>query len=224
LGNIPRDQANHTFQQLLLPLTVAARPVGDRKLSYTDATIGTIQALYTDRFWPALNRGLTELANGNGSTLLTLADVYYHRDEHGYSGSQDAFRAVRCLDDRPLTDPAVALEADRRYRAAAPFHNDGHPPSAARDVCAFWPVPPTGEPGEPEVEGLPPVLVVSTTGDPATPYQAGVELARQLRGKLVSFEGNRHTVVLQGVKCVDDAVSDYLVRLALPKRATLCVA
>jgi pimeloyl-ACP methyl ester carboxylesterase len=224
LGTLPKNQANQWFQQLLLPLTTVARPVGDRKLSYTDATIGTIQALYTDQLWPALNRGLTELASGDGATLLTLADLYYQRDEHGYSGSQDAFRAVRCLDDPPVTDPAVMLEADRRYRQAAPFLDDGHPPSAARDVCAFWPAPPTGEPAKPEVEGLPPVLVVSTTGDPATPYQAGVELARQLRGKLVSFEGNQHTVVLQGVECVDDAVSDYLIRLALPKRAILCVA
>ncbi|MDQ3761836.1 MAG: alpha/beta hydrolase [Actinomycetota bacterium] len=224
LGTIPASQANRAFQQSLLPLTTAARPVGDRKLSYNDATIGTIQALYSDRLWPALNRGLTELANGDGATLLTLADFYYQRDEHGYSGSQDAFKAVRCLDDPPVTDPVVVLEADRRYREAAPFLDDGQPPSAARDACAFWPVPPTGEPEEPQVEGLPPVLVISTTGDPATPYQAGVELARQLRGKLLSFEGNRHTVALQGVKCVDDTVSDYLVRLTLPKRSTLCVA
>jgi pimeloyl-ACP methyl ester carboxylesterase len=230
LGTIPKDQASLGFQQLLLPLTTAARPVGDRKLSYTDATIGTIQGLYTDHLWPVLNRGLTELAAGNGSTLLTLADIYYQRDDHGYSGSQDAFTAVRCVDDPPVTDPAVVWEADRRYRQAAPFLDDGHPPSAARDACAFWPVPPSGEAGTlqvdrlGQVDGLPPVLVVSTTGDPATPYQAGVELARQLRGKLLSFEGNQHTVVLQGVKCVDDAVSDYLVRLVLPKRATLCVA
>lgn len=73
-----------------------------------------------------------------------------------------------------------------------------------------------------EVDGLPPVLVVSTTGDPATPYEAGVELARRLRGRLLSYQGNRHTVTLQGVKCVDDVVSSYLVRLALPKRSTLC--
>jgi pimeloyl-ACP methyl ester carboxylesterase len=236
LGNTPKDQASHGFQQLLLPLAIAARPVGDRRLSYTDATIGTIQGLYTDQLWPVLNRGLTELANGAGSTLLALADIYYQRDEHGYSGSQDAFTAVRCVDDPPVTDPAVVWEADRRYRQAAPFLDDGHPPSAARDACAFWPVPSSGEPGTLQVNGLrqvdglgqvaglPPVLVVSTTGDPATPYQAGVELARQLRGTLVSFEGNRHTVALQGVKCVDDAVSDYLVRLVLPKRSTLCVA
>jgi len=224
LGDTPREQASHHFQQLVLPLATAALPVGERKVSYTDATIGTIQGLYTDQLWPVLNRGLTELANGNGAILLTLADLYYQRDRHGYSGSQDAFKAVRCVDDPPVTDPALLWEADRRYRQAAPFLDDGHPPSAARDACAFWPVPPSDQPPAAQVEGLPPVLVISTTGDPATPYQAGVELARQLRGKLVSFEGNRHTVALQGVRCVDDAVSDYVVRLVLPKRSTLCVA
>ncbi|MGH3801265.1 MAG: alpha/beta hydrolase, partial [Pseudonocardiaceae bacterium] len=118
---------------------------------------------------------------------------------------------------------AVILEADRRYRQAAPFLDDGNPPSAARDACAFWPVPPTFKPGKPQVDGLPTVLVISTTGDPATPYQAGVELANQLNGRLLTFEGNQHTVALQGVKCVDETVSDYLVRLTLPKRKT-CVA
>jgi pimeloyl-ACP methyl ester carboxylesterase len=71
---------------------------------------------------------------------------------------------------------------------------------------------------------LAPVLVISTTGDPATPYEAGVQLARQLRGKLLTFNGNRHTVALQGVECVDEMVTNYLVRLALPKRSSLCVA
>jgi pimeloyl-ACP methyl ester carboxylesterase len=222
VGNTPHFLANQDFQHLLLPLATAPLPVGARKLSYTDATIGTIQALYTDQLWPRLNEGLTELARGDGSTLLTLADIYYQRDAHGYSGSQDAFTAVRCVDDPPVTDPVVVQEADRRYRQAAPFLDDGQPPSAARDACAFWPVPPTGNLGADQLDGLPPVLVVSTTGDPATPYQAGVELARRLRGKLLSYEGNRHTVVLQGVKCVDETVTDYLVRLALPKRSSLC--
>ncbi|HEY6424247.1 MAG TPA: alpha/beta hydrolase [Pseudonocardiaceae bacterium] len=222
LGSTSKDQANQKFQELLRPLTTAAGGVGDRKLSYTDATTGAIQALYTDQLWPALDRGLTQLANGDGSTMLLLADIYYQRDQHGYSGSQDAFRAVRCLDDPPVTDPAVVREADRRYRQAAPFLDDGHPPSAARDECAFWPVPATGQPGQPHVDGLAPVLVISTTGDPATPYQAGVELAKQLRGTLLTFEGNQHTVALQGVKCVDDAVSDYLLRLTLPKPKARC--
>ncbi len=224
LGETPKDQASGRFQELLRPLITAAQPIGNRKLSYNDATIGTIQALYSDQLWPVLNRGLTQLVNGDGSTLLTLADFYYQRDQQGYSGSQDAFKAVRCLDDPPVTDPAVVREADRRYREVAPFLDDGNPPSAARDACAFWPVPPTFEPGAPEVDGLPKVLVISTTGDPATPYQAGVELANQLNGTLLTFEGQQHTVALQGQQCVDDTVSDYLVRLTLPQSKRLCVS
>ncbi|HKR48941.1 MAG TPA: alpha/beta hydrolase [Pseudonocardiaceae bacterium] len=224
LGTTPKDQASQRFQELLRPLTTAALPLGNRKLSYNDAIIGTIQALYSDQFWPTLNRGLTQLVAGDGTTLLTLADLYYQRDQQGYSGSQDAFKAVRCLDDPPVTDPAVLLEADRRYRQVAPFLDDGNPPSAARDACAFWPVPPTFKPGKPQVDGLPTVLVISTTGDPATPYQAGVELANQLNARLLTFEGNQHTVALQGVKCVDETISDYLVRLTLPKSKRLCVA
>src|SRR5262249_13631819 len=186
------------------------------------ATLGTSKALYTDKLWPRFNQGLMEVVSGNGSTLLGLADIYYRRDAHGYSNTQDAFTAVRCVDDPPVTNPAIAREADQRYRVAAPFLDDGNPPSAARDVGAFWPVPPTGVGEARPLEGLPPVLVISTTGDPATPYQAGVDLAARLRGKLLTYEGNRHTVALQGVPCVDEAVTSYLVRLALPKRSTLC--
>lgn len=217
LGDTPKEQASSRFQEVLRPLTTQAMPVGNRKLSYTDATTGAIQALYSDQLWPLLDLGLTQLIEGDGSTLMTLADVYYQRGEGGYSGSEDAFLAVRCVDDPPVTDPARVREADRRYREAAPFLDDGRGPSPARDACAFWPVPPTGEPGEPKVEGLAQVMVISTTGDPATPYEAGVELARQLGAQLLSFHGNQHTVALQGVKCVDQAVANYLIRLELPQ-------
>ena len=69
---------------------------------------------------------------------------------------------------------------------------------------------------------LPPVLVVSTTGDPATPYDAGVELAARLGGVLVSFEGTQHTVVLDGNACVDTAVTSYLVDSTVPENDPHC--
>ena len=60
--------------------------------------------------------------------------------------------------------------------------------------CADWPVPP--EPLEPvTAPGTPPILVISTTGDPATPYEAGVAVAERLEsGVLVTNEGDGHTV------------------------------
>lgn len=218
----PAPDTERQFQQLLAPLAASPLPVGDRLLSYDDAVTGTQQALYSDQLWSLLDEGLTGLAAGDGSVLLVLADLYYQRDRDDYSNSQDTFIAVRCVDDPPITDPAVFREADRRYREVAPFLDDGNPPSPARDACAFWPVPATGEPGVPQVEGIPPVLVVSTTGDPATPYQAGVELTRALGGRLITFEGNQHTVALSGVRCVDEAVTAYLVDGTLPADGARC--
>jgi predicted alpha/beta hydrolase family esterase len=70
--------------------------------------------------------------------------------------------------------------------------------------------------------GLPQLVVVSTTQDPATPYQAGVDLAKQLGAALITFDGTQHTVVLDGNSCVDDAVVDYFVYLKAPEEGLTC--
>ena len=126
------------------------------------------------------------------------------------------------MDDPRVTDKSTVLEAQRRYKAAAPFLDDGNPPTDALDACAFWPVPNTGQPHLPQVSGLPPVLVISTTKDPATPYEAGVSLAKALGGGLLTFEGTQHTAFLQDNRCVNDAGAAYLLELRLPAAGTRC--
>ena len=93
---------------------------------------------------------------------------------------------------------------------------------APKGTCGFWPVPPTTQPHEISVKGLPPTLVVSTTNDPATPYQSGVDLAKQLGGTLVTFEGTQHTVAFQGNKCIDDIAATYLIDVKVPPPDTRC--
>jgi hypothetical protein len=84
-------------------------------------------------------------------------------------------------------------------------------------------VPNTSRPHDISVEGLPRLVVVSTTGDPATPYQAGVDLADQLGAALITHEGDSHTVVFNGgATCVDDAVVRYLVDLEPPAEGLRC--
>ena len=217
-----RAQASAKFRALVQPLVDRPVEVGNRKLSYNDAITGVIAALYDDQLWQLLDQGLTELADGEGRVLLFLADNYFGRSGDQYSTLTDAFAAIRCVDEPPLTDRAAVAEADRRARAAAPFLDDGNPPSSALDTCAFWPVPPTSEPGTPQVSGLPPVLVISTTGDPATPYQAGVGLAEALGGRLLTYEGTQHTAFLQDIRCVDDTGTAYLVDGTLPPDGKRC--
>lgn len=225
LGTDPAAAVSR-FRALVDPLVERPAATTDtRGLSYGDAITGVQQALYSDDLWQVLTLGLTELREGRGDTLLTLADMYDgRRDDGSYANTQDAFNAIRCVDDPRITDPAVAGRQDTEYRRAAPFLDDGRGTGAAPlELCASWPVPNSGTPHRIDAPGLPTTVVVSTTEDPATPYQAGVELAGQLGAALITYRGNRHTVALvAGVECVDGPVIDYLVRLTEPAPGLTC--
>jgi hypothetical protein len=90
--------------------------------------------------------------------------------------------------------------------------------------CAMWPTPPQPlKPVPASTKGLPPILVVSTTNDPATPYRNGVDVAKQIPGAvLLTHEGEGHTIVGQGDTCVDDVATAYLVDLEVPSDGTTC--
>ncbi len=65
-----------------------------------------------------------------------------------------------------------------RIFEAAPFMDPGVVLTGARDGCEHWPAEPTlGFPYATDVDGLPPTLVVSITGDPTTPHAGGIRLA-----------------------------------------------
>ena len=174
--------------------------------------------------WHHLTDGLTELVDHRGDTLLALADMYMRRDSHGhYTNATDARVAINCVDQPPITDRAKVIDEDRRSREIAPFMSYGKfTGDAPLGTCAFWPVPPTSKPHAVSAPGLAPTVVVSTTHDPATPYKAGVDLANQLRGSLLTFDGTQHTVVFQGDSCIDDYVTAYLVGGTTPPSGAKC--
>lgn len=225
LGTDPA-QVIPRFRALVDPLwETPAATTDPRRLGYEDAITGVQQTLYSEEYWPTLTVGLTELREGRGDTLLQLADTYNGRRPDGtYSNLTDAFNAIRCVDDPRITDRAVVGRQDTEYRRAAPFLDDGRGTGAAPlELCANWPVPNTSRPHEISVAGLPETVVVSTTGDPATPYQAGVDLAEQLDAALITHEGDSHTVVLNRLDtCVDNAVISYLVDLRSPVDGLRC--
>lgn len=195
-----------------------------RGLSFSDAIVGTIMALYSPTLWHHLSDGLTELTEHRGDTLLALADMYMRRDPHGhYTNATDARVAINCVDQPPITDRAKVIDEDRRSREIAPFMSYGKfTGDAPLGTCAFWPVPPTSKPHAVSAPGLAPTVVVSTTHDPATPYKAGVDLANQLRGSLLTFDGTQHTVVFQGDSCIDDYVTAYLIGGTTPPSGAKC--
>ena len=224
LGTDPA-KAVDVYKSMVEPLVENPAETRDpRGLSYSDAVVGTILPLYSPNLWRHLTQGLSELRDGSGDTMLTLSDLYMGRDENGhYNNSTDVRVAVNCVDEPAIKDRQKVIEEDRRARDVAPFMSYGQfTGNAPLGTCAFWPVPATSEPHEITVAGLPPILVVSTTNDPATPYQAGVDLAKQLGGSLLTFQGTQHTVVFQGDKCVDDIAAEYLIDVTVPPPGARC--
>ncbi len=216
--------ATTDFQALTRPLLNTPLELRDgRVLTYGDALTGTGQALYSEQYWPTLRTALQNLADGDGILLMLLADQYNERNSEGqYAPTQDVFTAVLCVDS-PRTPPgAESVSLAERATAAAPFRDSGDPIVAVDNPCSRWPGEVTLDEEITGAPDLPTTVVVSTTGDPATPYAAGQELAALLDARLITVQGDEHTAYLSGSGCVEDAVNAYLTDLTLPAADLVC--
>lgn len=189
--------------------------------------IAMSMALYSQESWPFLNDLFSEAARGETDTAFFLADFYYSRDIDGtYSdNSLEAFIAIYCVDYPVETDPAVWVQQQELMRQASPTTYRDFPPTGDL-TCLNWPYQYIG-PGITELtgEGAPPVLIISTTGDPATPYEWGVALSEQLESaQLITYNGEGHTAYNGGVACIDNAVDDYFVNGVVPNADPNCGA
>ena len=71
--------------------------------------------------------------------------------------------------------------------------------------------------------GLVVLLIIGATGDPATPYQNAVTMAKQLKsGVLVTYEGEGHGTFGGKSTCVDALVIDYLTKGTVPTDGVRC--
>ena len=149
---------------------------GDLEVGPGVVWLGIAAALYNESQWSTLANALASAQAGDGSELLSLSSFITGRIGPGsYTDEVEQRIAVLCVDFERLSfDEKVALQA--RIAAAAPrLGNPGIGP--AGDPCDFWPVPSEQTPRRIEAPGSPPIVVIGTTGDPATPVPAG-RLAR----------------------------------------------
>ncbi|MGH9084098.1 MAG: alpha/beta hydrolase, partial [Acidimicrobiales bacterium] len=202
-------------------MALAERPGGipapdaDRSAGPGEANFGISLALYSQRLWSDLDEALADALDGDGSKLVDLADQYIG------IGDFEIYFAVNCMDFAwPTGDPEAFFQAAEQTGVQSPHFGEALVNDYIR--CVDWPVPPT--PLEPvTAPGTPPIVVISTTGDPATPYEAGVNVAKRLEsGVLVTNEGDGHTVVSDGKPCIDDLVVAYLVDGTVPQDGTTC--
>lgn len=198
------------------------RTDGKRELTQALFQTGLLDAMYSKSSWSTLTEGLRQAMQGDGSTMLLLADSYLQRDTDGQYGQLlQVFSPIYCL-DHPDTRSVEEIAADaQRLQAKYPPFGDVLGWGAL--TCAEWPVAGVVPAQRLTAKGAAPILVVGTTNDPATPYESAQSLASQLSsGHLLTLVGDGHTAYGNGNSCLDDAVNAYLLKGTLPRDGLRC--
>lgn len=177
------------------------------------------QAMYSQSFWDRLYEALADAQEGDGSGLLSLYDSYYQRKADGTWGNElEAFQTISCMDDpeRPTVEEDDATAA--QYLEVAPRFA---PNTTGTYFCTFF--PPAIDPRvDVTGAGAGPIVVVGTTGDPATPLSSTRAMVDTLEdGRLVVVDADQHTGYRVN-DCVDNAVHRYLIDLEVPPEETDC--
>ncbi|MEZ4553625.1 MAG: alpha/beta hydrolase [Dehalococcoidia bacterium] len=198
-----------------IPSADADRPAGPG-----EAFLAIVASMYREAFWPSLVQAVEAGLDGDGTWLVQLADRLWGRRGDEYNNSIEMNTAVNCLDYEYSRDPAHYEEAGREAEQVSPTFGAAF--GATGLACAYWAAP--SKPiGAPDAPGAPPLLVVGTTGDPATPFEWALAMRRDLvTSTLLTFEGEGHTAYASGSRCVDDVVNAYLLDLALPEDGAIC--
>ena len=199
----------------------APRTNDDRKVGPGLAWSAVLGSMYVENGRVALEAALALAEQGDGSLLLLLSDPYRGRNEDGtYSNLIDAYTSNICLDYEAPKDVEDFEAFGERLKSSSPRFAEM---IAFNDLaCAFWPTPATRTPAPVSADGAPPIVVIGTTGDPATPYEWSVDLAESFEsGVLVTREGEGHAATGVNI-CIRRAITSYLVDLETPKEGLRC--
>jgi pimeloyl-ACP methyl ester carboxylesterase len=212
------------IQQFLAEVEKKPLPTGEsRDLTEGLAMLGIWMPLYVKEYWGQLTAGLRQaIGEGNGSILLSLADAYTSRGPTKYSdNSMEALYAVNCLDhDDYIATKDVPSHFAAFLKASPTF---GRAFAFSLSTCSDWPVKSGKHTTALRAAGAPPIVVIGTTRDPATPLAWAQSLANQLEsGRLITRDGDGHTAFQRGNSCVDDAVEVWLVDGTVPQNNLKC--
>jgi pimeloyl-ACP methyl ester carboxylesterase len=152
---------------------------------------------------------------------VSAAAPLLHRRTMSFAGdaAEATFLAVTCNDTAWTGGRAGLVEDSARMGRASPllgWATIGQP-------CAFWNRPAVDTP-VPNGAGVPPVLMVQSERDPATPIEGAKRAASRFAGArllTVTGEGD-HGLYAGGNACVNKAVERFIVNGTLPAEGATC--
>lgn len=182
-----------------------------------DVQLGIGEDLYNSQSWGELGAAIQKARQGDGSELVRLTDDYLSPVI-----SNEVYYATSCTDvSWPHSADAVFAQGKATARK---YPRLGEAVVSASLPCALWTdAPAVVNPDLARIQGLPPVVVISTTNDPATPYAAGVKVAKAIpKAVLITNVGDRHTIFNHGKPCIDNPVVAYLTTGRPPRAGLRC--
>jgi pimeloyl-ACP methyl ester carboxylesterase len=201
--------------------TAQGRTIGSAELY-----IALLSALYSRDDWAFLADSLQRGARkDDGRGLEVLSDIYAGRRVDGtYSNFQEALGIIVC-DDHP--EPLVSFDAfvsmydefSKDYPVLGPVLGSGPVGCDPR-----LPAPrPDEQLGDVRVDHAPPLLLIGTTADPATPYAGAQDMQQRIADSaLLTVEDTRHGGYATGNDCVDKIVDTYLISGTVPPPGARC--
>ena len=175
---------------------------------------------FPESSWSAVSEALGQVINEHdASAFRAMADQIAAQPQV----NAGANIGINCLDYRVEGDMATWTAQSKELERIAPRFATV---TEAGDLgCQAWGHTGTQPSKALHAKGAAPILVIGTTGDPATPYEWAEALADQLdSGQLLTWEGNGHAAYANSGHgpCVTQAVDTYLLTGTMPKKGLTC--
>jgi pimeloyl-ACP methyl ester carboxylesterase len=177
---------------------------------------------YLDTLWPGLAQAQSANVTSGGTQTSLLVSQY---EANGTQNENEfaVYNAVQCSDAAWPTNWSYWNSVTEKVYKTAPF--EAWDNAWYNASCAFWPVKGPSKPLQIDGKGLPPILMLQGTLDPATPY-AGAQEAHKLlpSARMVVVEGGgNHGQSLEYPpnNCVQNYLNDYLSTGAVPEQPGL---
>ncbi|WP_258527781.1 alpha/beta hydrolase [Streptomyces sp. NBRC 110611] len=197
------------------------------------------EALYRRSDWPVLRQALAQLRSGDAAGILRLSKGgdagRAGRDVSRGAGREQlpprdelppqdqlALRAISCRDTSERYDADDYPRARRELTRASPLFGPEIAPTLLD--CHGWPVAGDDTSRDVSAPHAPPLLLVATTNDPATPYQGAFHMARALGNSSVvlTYRGEGHAAYTTGDFCIQGYVNGFLLDGRMPEKGTSC--
>ena len=175
---------------------------------------------FPESSWSAVSEALGQVINEHdASAFRAMADQIAAQPQV----NTGANIGINCLDYRVEGNMATWTAQSKELERIAPRFATV---TEAGDLgCQAWGHTGTQPSKALHAKGAAPILVIGTTGDPATPYEWAEALADQLdSGQLLTWEGNGHAAYTNSGHgpCVTQAVDTYLLTGTMPKKGLTC--